>query len=893
MEAGKCGQVFAQLATETQSLDAVRALHQTVVALRVALDKSRTELQALRVKVQSHIDTAIYADTIEKLALENHILRQRVIDEGKVPDYVDQFLKCSSPKQKIETVDTVGNHMETTNSDSVQEVPKPVGQTKDSPKEVETKESPKNDPKRESLINRDQSKISPKQADQTKENQTQGQNIGNAKYTDSVQECQKQVSEEVLGHTGILSRTLGNHALQEKSEVSDKCDKKQPSGRSLSEEGDRSAGSETSQQDGEILQDRKTMGESDNESEELDDIELIFTTEETKELGVLQEDLVSITDSEVWQPSGNLHKFPEMDQFDEAPEDSSGADGGDKNHIDSTEKVSSNLTRTWTQSVLVETDISKCGVLDDAEIIGNISRRNTLPNPLMYQPIIHREALSGSRSQLLGPTPNSPRPMAVKFAPSPSSSPRGTKPDFRKSPVRPILMERNSTKRESEAQTDITALPSHWKSESYLAHKVAHPFTTLPSKFAMPVPQTSQNKYSLKLADKTQEARRTLLSDINFTSMVPELSRSADHLCQEDLEDCSRSHLGSGLCRNYPRAHTYMKGTSHGSSVVSPSYGHQREYSKESWSPCDCAQSSNLINYSGSHGRSSWDCYQGSMRYRGSLTSIPSQHMYEYSDSKRRHSWRPSPEMYRSSSMALKPSWGSVPSSPTHSHRSRNIPFSPSYATPRSDMNLFSTGYWSGGRDSQYSISSRNIKVQPTTRIRSRNKVTFQESSFQRRSHPGQSLPDLRVDMEPDSGDSTDSLIDEAEEYLRRSIDSILTGTDWSKVGRRRQTRRMSEPDPIREISPPQTSQPFLPKVPRDIKLDYFVKVITNEGRVMVGRTRYVGSVPNRPEPHVGVELAKDAGDSDGTFEGRRFFDCEPGRAVFVPFKKVVMAWTV
>lgn len=36
------------------------------------------------------------------------------------------------------------------------------------------------------------------------------------------------------------------------------------------------------------------------------------------------------------------------------------------------------------------------------------------------------------------------------------------------------------------------------------------------------------------MTDKTQEARRVMLSDINFTSMVPELSRSADHLCQDD-----------------------------------------------------------------------------------------------------------------------------------------------------------------------------------------------------------------------------------------------------------------------------------------------------------------------------------------------------------------------
>ena len=40
-----------------------------------------------------------------------------------------------------------------------------------------------------------------------------------------------------------------------------------------------------------------------------------------------------------------------------------------------------------------------------------------------------------------------------------------------------------------------------------------------------------------RTSQKTQEARRVLLSDINFTSMIPELSRSADHLCPDDEEE--------------------------------------------------------------------------------------------------------------------------------------------------------------------------------------------------------------------------------------------------------------------------------------------------------------------------------------------------------------------
>jgi len=83
------------------------------------------------------------------------------------------------------------------------------------------------------------------------------------------------------------------------------------------------------------------------------------------------------------------------------------------------------------------------------------------------------------------------------------------------------------------------------------------------------------------------------------------------------------------------------------------------------------------------------------------------------------------------------------------------------------------------------------------------------------------SLPNLRSDLVggENSGDSTESLIDEAEDYLRRSIDSMLTissvSTDyWNKqTARRRRTRRHSEPDLIHDWHPPQDARPYLPKV--------------------------------------------------------------------------------
>ena len=84
------------------------------------------------------------------------------------------------------------------------------------------------------------------------------------------------------------------------------------------------------------------------------------------------------------------------------------------------------------------------------------------------------------------------------------------------------------------------------------------------------------------------------------------------------------------------------------------------------------------------------------------------------------------------------------------------------------------------------------------------------------------SLPNLRSEqlLGDTSGDSTESLIDEAEEYLRRSIDSMLTlSTDNRFSGirhhatRRRRVRRHSEPDLFRDWNPPQDARPYLPNV--------------------------------------------------------------------------------
>ncbi|KAJ8680679.1 hypothetical protein QAD02_016466 [Eretmocerus hayati] len=674
-----------------------------------------------------------------------------------------------------------------------------------------------------------------------------------------------------------------------------------------------------------------TSNESENESEELDDIELIFTTDDVNRDQVgLQEDLVSITDAESWQqhqqqqlrtptPSEQHKSVLKIAQSKSADESlsgsacnggSSGAVGvGEKSSsveeaassqsssIDREESVdrfdessSSRLNKMWSQcSVLVETDISKCGVLEEVDLqTRHVARRNTLAAPTAaYRPIIHREALATGRRKSAAP-------------------------------LRPLLDHGNGTgcedgstsassgtRRESGAQTDISALPGQWRSESYLAHKVAHTFTTLPSKFALPAGAPGR----LRLSDKTREARRVMLSDIGFTSMVPELSRSADHLCHDPLaqqQQQSQPHSPSGSTGH----------SCYGSRLgLRTPEGNCR---RESWacrsggppspSPCDCSRASSEL------------CPTGLSRCRGSsLSSISYQQQQQQQQdlccqgNSRRHSWRPgggacSFDTWRSPSSGcgaitssastysahglcgmqgsnigsgsgrdhgmlrehhhhhhhhqLVPRWSSMPSSPTHVQP-------PSAA-----------------------LVARLAAVGSPSR-KSTHRVTFRDCPMIRGS-----LPNLRSELLGDnSGDSTESLIDEAEDYLRRSIDSMLTFSSaidhiTSKhSSRRRRTRRHSDPDLFREGKPPRDARPYLPKMPRDLKVNHLVKVISPEGRILQGRVRYVGPVSGREEVHVGVELPHDKGSSDGTFHGRRYFDCEPSRALFVPFKKVVLAW--
>lgn len=90
---------------------------------------------------------------------------------------------------------------------------------------------------------------------------------------------------------------------------------------------------------------------------------------------------------------------------------------------------------------------------------------------------------------------------------------------------------------------------------------------------------------------------------------------------------------------------------------------------------------------------------------------------------------------------------------------------------------------------------------------------------------------------------------------------------------------------------------------PKCLKPGHLAKVIAKNGRIVVGRVRYVGPIVSHStadanacanhdlETFVGLQLSSGIGDCDGTYEGRRFFECKPHHGLFVPFKKIVMAW--
>ncbi|XP_072945138.1 uncharacterized protein [Epargyreus clarus] len=883
----------------TVHLDTVRALHQTVVSLRTALEVSKNELKELKQKYEQHSRCVEYADVIEKLTLENHILRRKIIDSGYEDREPDEKLKLEvgySPHSELISDTGVVIETATTQETSVGEIDNKFCGTdrleeileENSKSESIISDSTPHLPNGTSspLIEDVNSQISlPKvESEEHKPSfktklellskfdvrikvRTLKEGSGLSSTTsdsDSIEDKRRKKDQERKGspdshasfhfeekreHFENLKNSVGDTinlrtvstdnvkmAVPNEAEVKSKADKFDVQVRITSEEnlvvkenferlrrkdtlnldvddlslrsmseGDNSVFSEggTTPVEPGGAHDEKHDQEnvSGNESEEVDDIELIFTTDESKDISNLQEDLVSIRETDQWAPNSasTTHSTPVLIKFHTLDPDyqtrtadndenknrePSGFQGSlaeaslkvkrvslpnDKEirhvafngkgglelpgrgilksnksdnmlyrkspnastrRLDSVDSLTCEYNRGLSFdntksssfelgssmdilhrdesvdsfqktnrlghrfSVFAATDISKCGISED-DLVGNLStRRNTCPNPFQYRPPLYR----------------GPRPV------------RGVVPASR---ARPVLREPLGPRRESSAQTDVSALPSKWTSDGYLAYKVASAVPlvppTLPGRSARPPePRTPR---------RTDEARRVLLSDIGFTSMVPELSRSAEPLWTL-------------------RQATPQEAREHGYPPHSPHSPQPRFVS------------------------------------RGSS--------------------------YRSPSLSV--------------DRSTDWISQGAYVPPARECRL-----WRG------------------------------------------SLPDVRRD-------DTDELLRDAEAFVRRSIDNL---------------RDQQELDGPSE----RIGQPYIPSEARQLRLGHTVKIITPQGRLAVGKVRYVGLAGGSAASsgvYVGAELAGAGAGArnDGTLGGRRYFRARPQHtALFVPFHKVVMAW--
>ncbi|XP_041982026.1 uncharacterized protein LOC121735309 [Aricia agestis] len=815
--------------TGAVNLDTVRSLHQTVVSLRTALEVSKSELKELKEKYEEHSRCIEFSDLIEKLTLENHILRRKIIDSDihekqnieleviyspRVDNIEDSNKKelidilKSNENQEVKVVEDTESKSFIDLSEERNDKPKvtsfnePVDETNNHTvegseslpkKEFENKSSfstklellSKFDVKIKVKTLKEGSFTSSSSDDTSSNKESKTDEKSDLNLEKHMEHFEKIENSEAKVNIKTSSSEFVKMAVPNENEVKSNVDKFGVQVRITSEdsvtvqenverernkdtlnldvdslslrsmsEGDNSVFSDgTTPNEARQQDEKETENASGNESEEVDDIELIFTTDESKDMSNLQEDLVSIRENENWTPSSSTtHSTPVLIKFhtldpdfqSETPKpktpgyrdlrtkrvslpndkeirhvgfnsknsldlpgkgilkshnksdntlyrkspnastrrlDSVDSLSGDYNRmsLDHTKSSSFELGSSLDVlhrdesvdsfykarlghrfSVFAETDISKCGISED-DLASNLNiRRNTCPNPFQYRLPYRGPSRSYGKRRTAG------------------------------------------VRRESSAQTDLSALPPKWTSDGNLAYKIPElGFSMAKSQRRAPRP-----------APRPDDPRRVLLSDIGFTSMVPELSRSAEPLWK--MQQAHDSPLPRYISRGSYR------------------------------SPCPSIDRSN-------------DWVPQSYGARG---------------------WR-------------------------------------------------------------------------------------------------SSLPDVR-------NDDTDELMQEVDNYLRRSVDNLPIAA-------------LDRPDSSSAIR----GEPYIPSETRRLRLGHTVKVIAPHGRLAVGRVRYVGVAgcsATQSAVVVGAECVRATHPwlprNDGAHAGRKYFAPAPHHtALFVPAHKVVLAW--
>jgi hypothetical protein len=462
--------------TALRSIDTVRALHQTVVSLRSALDESRQEIEKLKKQIivnneiqearpchHPAIESGQSADfkslgdkvsELEKIYYKTHPRgNEKEVTFAENDSVKKNAKKASTPDITISTQNlndttthstSVGGNMASRidvkikvssniNVDNNDTSTETTSERSDSP---DAKDDQNDDEKPEKVTKRENPKVEVEMYEDSNSNtfKVDGKNLkirvtseDNVNITRSTEKINVHKSSSEYLNLDIDDMSEGDNSVFTEGATT-------PIEQRLQQVED--AGSEDEAGADDELPREEQADEQEDIPDDVDDIELIFSSDDNKE--AIQEDLVSISEYEPWQEGGEvgtpvLTKFSTLTSEDRDREayyekkkalkaarvakakvdtkhslentDSLSFDNNQGNYKSSSLDKDNSLDNTisrdesfdtfdkpslagmgkkWTNAnVLIETDMSKVGIGD--ENILEMGRRNTCPNPPLYR----------------------------------------------------------------------------------------------------------------------------------------------------------------------------------------------------------------------------------------------------------------------------------------------------------------------------------------------------------------------------------------------------------------------------------------------------------------------------------------------------------------------------
>jgi hypothetical protein len=467
--------------TALQSIDTVRALHQTVVSLRSALDDSRLEIEKLKKQIivnneiqearpchhptvsnSQLVDFKSLGDKVselEKIYYKTHPKGEEKVDENVkksnlslAPEIrvstqnlndTSTFTATSGMASRIDVkikvssnINVDNNETSTTTSERSDSPAEDVkeDEVEEEKDEVEpaTKESKSKSSKKSPETSKPSDGIPKVEVEMYEDSNTNTFNVDtknlkirvtsedNINITKSTERISAQQSSSEYLNLDIDEMSEGDNSVFTEGATT-------PIEQRLQQVEDASDGENETGADGELPREEHA-DEQEDIPDDVDDIELIFSSEDNRE--AIQEDLVSLSEYEPWNEGGEdgmpiLTKFSTLTSEDRDREayyekkkalkaarvartqsdlkhslestDSLSFDNPKSSSLDkdnsldhsmsreeSFDTFKPGMTKKWTNvNVLIETDMSKVGIGD--ENILDMGRRNTCPNPPLYR----------------------------------------------------------------------------------------------------------------------------------------------------------------------------------------------------------------------------------------------------------------------------------------------------------------------------------------------------------------------------------------------------------------------------------------------------------------------------------------------------------------------------